>query len=91
MERLKQICSKIQYYTAILALVVYIIYWNVAPDDFVYAFLIVGPICITEAVISVCLLILGKKDIERWQEDAALASGAIGLVVLHAFLLIIMR
>ena len=91
MQRLKRICSKIQYYTALLALCVYILYWNLLPDEFVYAFLILGPICMMEAVFSVCLLIISKKDIEQWQDDAALAIGAIGLVLLHAFLLIVLR
>ena len=91
MNRLKQLCIHAQYVLAVIALITYIIYWNTDSVSFTFALMSIGPLCIALAVFSICLLLIGKKDVQYWKQDLQLMTGALGLVLLHAALLIIVN
>ena len=91
MDRLKHYCIRVQYIVSVLTLLTYCICWYIDIYVFGFAFLILGAICMLQAVISIGLIVLDKKDITFWQRDAQLILGAMGLVALHAILLVVMR
>lgn len=91
MDRLKRLCIRSQYLTAVLALLIYSICWNLDIYIFAWSFLVLGSISMLQVMLSALLIVIDRKDIAFWRRDMQLLAGAFGLTLLHLALLLVLK